>query len=523
MINPLEQHLEAFKNILQYLTNTFYRTEDQEEDIIVTLSYNGVGENYYNFKELVLSKALMESYHRHKIPRFVIYYHELGHHLYTREIKNFMYSWERSSWPKLQYFEKYFHLVNWIEDFYIEARLLKEHAYLTDVIRSIRRLPTDYPIEERKYSFNYWYAYGKPSPSLSTKEQKEFKNQLDLILTLRNKGKHSFNYGQITEFYVSKPTLATQYVLALKQFYAWCEAKKIFEKDTVLPPLQHPIHYIVTKDDNGTDDNGTDALGSSTKHTKTVGKYGRIAEVIPLPSNRTLFKEELVEEQRFIHRELMQQTEQLNVDHFTLDGLFTTRTTPSSLIQSQIILPNFFNPDRWIDQVLFRRKLHTYMNVAIYRDVSGSVKNTDIFPLIHQVCQQLHQDIPVDITYYLYASGPVSIIEVPYIPWDDHRKVPKEYKTNPQYQQLSAGTNSDAIADVITQQLSEKWLNIIVTDGDLNALLRRDNIYKLLSNVFVIAIQDSVPEKLHGITIHTKEDVPKINAVLSRINLEETR
>ena len=88
---------------------------------------------------------------------------------------------------------------------------------------------------------------------------------------------------------------------------------------------------------------------------------------------------------------------------------------------------------------------------------------------MHYVCEQLVKDIPVNITYYLYASGDVSIIEVPYIPWEESAIVPQPYKENPLYAQLSGGTNSDAIADVITQQLSDKWLNIIVTDGDLTA------------------------------------------------------
>ena len=46
--------------------------------------------------------------------------------------------------------------------------------------------------------------------------------------------------------------------------------------------------------------------------------------------------------------------------------------------------------------------------------------------------------------------------------WQTSYETPKEYKDNKLVQQLGAGTNSDAIADVITQQFSEKWLNIIV-------------------------------------------------------------
>ena len=88
----------------------------------------------------------------------------------------------------------------------------------------------------------------------------------------------------------------------------------------------------------------------------------------------------------------------------TLDGLFSARDKDSSLIQSKVNVPNFFNPNRLVDQVLFKEKLHVYMNVAIYRDVSGSTTG-NTHTLMHQVCEQLYKDIPVNITYYLYASG----------------------------------------------------------------------------------------------------------------------
>ena len=45
---------------------------------------------------------------------------------------------------------------------------------------------------------------------------------------------------------------------------------------------------------------------------------------------------------------------------------------------------------------------------------------------------------------------------------------------------MTGGTNSGAIADVITEQLNDKWLNIIITDGDLSDLMHRDNINSLL-------------------------------------------
>jgi GMP synthase PP-ATPase subunit len=135
------------------------------------------------------------------------------------------------------------------------------------------------------------------------------------------------------------------------------------------------------------------------------------------------------------------------------------------------------------------------------------------------VCEQLYKDIPVDITYYLYASGDVSIIQVPYIKWSDSNNTPKQYEEDPLYKQLSGGTNSDAIADVITQQLSDKWLNIIVTDGDLNSLMARQNIHALLKNVFVVSVSSELDNNLKGISIRNKNDVTSINSMLQSVNL----
>ena len=159
------------------------------------------------------------------------------------------------------------------------------------------------------------------------------------------------------------------------------------------------------------------------------------------------------------------------------------------------------------------------MNVAIFRDISGSTRG-DIHTLMHYVSEQLMRDIPVDITYYLYSSGEISIIKVPYVSWKEDNKVPDEYSKDPLYQQLSGGTNSDAIADVITEQLSDKWLNIIITDGDLNSLMNRENIFGLLKNVFVISVKSPLDQRLLGVSVNDLMDISNINNVLSTINLD---
>ena len=160
----------------------------------------------------------------------------------------------------------------------------------------------------------------------------------------------------------------------------------------------------------------------------------------------------MVSENKLIDKEILDLSQRLQADTCTIDGLFTTKFKKSSTIQNKVILPNFYNPNRLIDQVLFKKRKHTYMNVAIYRDISGSTTG-NIHKLMHYVCEQLVKDIPVNITYYLYASGDVSIIEVPYIPWEESSMVPQPYKENPLYAQLSGGTNSDILLMLLLNNL----------------------------------------------------------------------
>ena len=126
--------------------------------------------------------------------------------------------------------------------------------------------------------------------------------------------------------------------------------------------------------------------------------------------------------------------------------------------------------------------------------------------------------IPIATHFYLYASGNISILETQYQPWSDMNDVPPLYQSTPEFTQMGCGTNSGAIADVITQQFNDKWLNIIVTDGDLYDLLRQDNIESLLSNVFVIAVDSNVDSDLlqdhQYIFIENENDIPKIASKL---------
>ena len=73
---------KAYVKVLEFITNTFYKTKDNDFINIVLTDDNNLLEtsgNYYDGKKIVLSKNLMEAFGKVNLPRFLIYYHELGH------------------------------------------------------------------------------------------------------------------------------------------------------------------------------------------------------------------------------------------------------------------------------------------------------------------------------------------------------------------------------------------------------------------------------------------------------------
>lgn len=528
-LSPEEQKKWAFANILEFITNNFYSTP--EYPITVRIDNTGKGNNYFDQHSIVLSSQLIDAFAALNLPRFVIYYHELGHLLYSEGYFRFIETWCKIDAGPLKWDEKYQHLFNWIEDYYIESRLLTEHKYLSDVMSCILKLKPDYDIKRIEYAFNYWYTYKAPTPALAYMDQVTFKTYITQLLTLRDYKVIPFGHGVLTNLAI-RPSNDTRFAQTLVEFYNWCVIKKIFPDDQPLPSLSTPTIHLEPKSDDASLESGQQKEnvsddqddvknndGSHSDHSHQVGKP-KIEYVsrYHIKTATDLIKDELVQENTLINKEILDMSQRLQADQYTIDGLFTNKYRKTATIQNKIVLPNFYNPNRLIDQVLFKKRKHTYMNVAIYRDISGSTSGS-VHGLMHYVCEQLMKDIPVDVTYYLYSSGQISIIEVPYIPWEKCKEVPSAYVSNPLFAELNGGTNSSAIADVITQQLSDKWLNIIITDGDLTDLMMRDNIMALLKNVFVISVNSDVEPGLLGIRINDKEDITKISTCLSSIQL----
>jgi hypothetical protein len=325
----------------------------------------------------------------------------------------------------------------------------------------------------------------------------------------------SYNFGKGPLSLLSAKTKETMFIHKLLDFHKWCVQKGILI-DTTLPPLSNPNNVIkpqlptnqvgnnqqTNNGNNGqtnnhqpntqstsddTDDDNTG--GVSSDHSHLVGTS--FVEDLPTftPEDAEIFLEQFTAENKLIKQEIIARTK-IETRNTSLDGLFASTCEDSSVISNKIITPNFFNPNRLVDQILFKQPKKAYNAVSIYRDISGSTECKSRFPLINEVCKYLFKHIPITPHFYLYCSGDISITEINFEDWEDWNIPPESYEMDLVFQQFTGGTNSGAVADVITEQLNDKWLNIIVTDGDLYDLMDRDNITSLLENVFVIAIGD---------------------------------
>jgi hypothetical protein len=273
--------------------------------------------------------------------------------------------------------------------------------------------------------------------------------------------------------------------------------------------IQNPVDKDQDKEQDQEQDQGQWKGGSSSDHSHMIGVT---IEKMPVfdPKEVAIFSDKFIAEQKLIKEEISKQFRVDAVEQ-SLDGLFNSMFKDTSIIQPKVIVPNFFNPNRLVDQVLFKTPDKSFNNVSIYRDISGST-NGARHSLINSICKFLDEKIPIAYNFYLYSSGDISVLQTTFEDWDDDSVEPELYANDPIYQQMNGGTNSDAIADVISEQLNDKWLNIIITDGDLHSLMRRDNIQALLENIFVISIIESnnVRDCPHHIIIDDESLIPTI-------------
>ena len=516
--------LLPYKRILDLIAK-FYKKDNEA----VYVEFEEADTAYCTEKnKIVIPPNLVLDYVGNNLPKFCVFYHELGHALYSKESFGLINKWKNlsSAYSTHQYSTKYLHLLNWIEDFYIESKLIKNYPYLQDIIKCIGLIPHEYDDTERQYAFHYYYTHKKSSPTFDINEQAEFENYINKLITLRSSS--MFGTGPLS--LLNPKNINMNFINTLKNFYTWCVNKQIWP-DTSLPPLSLPSNIIkYTKVKGGSnEDLDEDPFGNGdySEYDKTVGVIAtQIFPKLDTTLTNPIITEQFKAEKNYISKTL--NSYRHDTQRTSLYGVFTTEYDKSPMIGKPIIA-NFFNTHRLEDRILFKQPGKTFNNVSIYRDISGSTHGY-IFEVIDDVCNYLHANIPIDKHFYLYSSGRISILETEYQPWDDDNDIPEAYLNDPIFNQMDGGTNSGAIAEVMSEQLNDKWLNIIVTDGDLYDLFDKDNIESLLKNIVVIEVSTRTYDSNcktsmgkyqdHYVKVRNEQDFYKINDMLNNLKEE---
>lgn len=500
--------LEALKKIFEFVGRSYYN-----KDLSVEL-VDQADTAYAMGNHVCLPIPLLEKFSQDKLPRFTVFYHELGHTLYSKSLSKFIDRWQ--SLPNVAsnytYKENYHHLLNWIEDFYIEQQLEKDYPYLHDILNCLKRLTFTYNINDIDKAFNHYYVKGYASPGLNAAEGFQFSNYLRTLIGYRADPM----FGSTPISLLSSKSLGAKFIKTFIEFYEWCVQKGILQ-DVPMPALSNP-NMVLTPDNNTPSQQqqlSGGGPGTKSAHTHLVGGFKETFPDIDVSSTE-IFVQQFTSEQKMIREEIANRV-QVQSNNSSLDGLFNSLFKDTSIIQNKVIVKNFFNPNRLVDGVLFKMPEKAFNNVSIYRDISGSTHGR-LFNLINEVCKYLNEKIPIAKHFYLYSSGDISILETTFVDWDDHHEVPDLYAVDPVYQQMDGGTNSGAVADVITEQLNDKWLNVIITDGDLDDLFDRDNIESLLSNIFIISVgncrQSSRIDPTHIIQINNESELNMIASAM---------
>lgn len=478
--------MSKIEEALEFITNTFYAPTEKYIKVEI-----GEG-NYYDRDKIVLDYSLMSRFAANNLPVLVVFYHEVLHKDLSEAIFNLESNWSRVKSGPIAYKEKYHHLLNWVEDFYIEKKGLEKYPYLEDILHCIRRLPPEYNINEIQYAFNYYYQKNKPSPAL--KDPGMFMYYINELYKLRDGAR--FGKGPLLKL---GSNTESQYANMIIAFYNFCVNEGIFAPDAVLPTLNNPNNFIVSVPATGTATATTTAVPATASTTVPVtattvpalasdtGSYTddgtvEVYYVEKTPQGGDALKVELDIEQEIFDRFDFDSSQTFQTERSTMEGYFNSKKELTTIIQGTVEVQNFFNPNKLIDGFLFTRPSKTFLNVAVFRDVSGSVSTLE-HKMMDLCVKKIIEEVPSEIDYYLYSSN---LYKTEYVEWAKLRETPKEYSEIMSH--LGASTNSNLIADEISAQLDDKYLNIIITDGDLDRLMARDNIAGLLNNVYIIYI-----------------------------------
>lgn len=452
-----QQRAKANKEFIKWFEiylNAIYTSFYTEKGTVTIRQGEEGGFINMDSNNMVLYDELLLDMWESGVPPLLVFYHEIGHLLYTdNTLVNIGKQLE----------EDVFNLLNWIEDFFIEDMLIKELYYVKPYIQMLHEVVPDFidDWEKPQFAFNYYYAFGGSTPQWMTQAgiDKQFKTYIKQLLYLRRN--LSSNFSQ------------NRFLAELNNFYNFCVTHKILTPQTPPPPTQpQPSAQQVggnssargsggnanVRDvvDFGADPNTTQ---SNTIGTTMVTDIDTTVQVAPVQTTyKPLdpvkgFDNTLID----LMKTLTQEFDKQMYEGFKLPGntkpelIPQTRntTSPRNMIDPIAIATN--QEDIYLEYIT---ELQSYVGYNLFIDASGSVGynadyNLGVKKIIEIINKYPHTIYSFNDT--LTKWGPNEIKDVLKL-------------------RGRGGTESSLIAPVVLEKREKNNLNIVFSDGDLSYL-----------------------------------------------------
>lgn len=466
--------IEWFNKYLNSIYSSFYQKDGR---VKIKPGHEGGFVNLDSM-EITLYDKLINDLWASSIPPLVVFYHEIGHVLYTTEAL--------ADYGKTITVPQVFNLLNWLEDFYIEDQLMKNLYFIKPYIKMLHEVIPDFidDWEKPEFALHYYYSYEGLTPRWMSKKgiDAQFKNYIEKLKHLRA----SFASKFVRE----------KFIRLFEEFYMFCVKNKIISDATPPPPLDpspktnapndgagglHTGHSSGDDFSIGEDDTtGGTSMVSGDAYATDEGE-----EVPESTIERPPYKP-LDPKKGFdpMFKELMDMIEK-EFDKSLFDSFqigkqgkpeITQRTIPTTSPRS-LIDPVAIETGRSDIYLEYTTEEFTYTAYNLFIDVSGSVGYNTTF-------NTLARDIIKIISYYPYnVYGYGNDVTK----WDQNKidDVMNLY--------CSDGTESQLIGDIILEKKELGNLNIVLSDGDLSNLCRRKDIAEITKQylfVFVVATDD---------------------------------
>lgn len=502
-VGMLKLFMRWFEKYLNSVYQAFYTSEGK---VTLKPGHEGGFVNLDNM-EIVLYEKLIGDMWESGIPPLLVFYHEIGHVLYTtKELTDY----GKTLTPEV------FTLLNWIEDFYIEDRLMNELYFIKPYIKMLHEVVPEHIDDWNKphFSLHYYYTFEGLTPRWMDKTSppiaRTFKKYIEQLKHLRLS--FTSRFGR------------EKFIRMFEEFYSFCVEHKILTKHTPSAPTEpRPA-------DEGLGKGKGKGSGSGGEHTGKGGARtikGEGEETSGAAEGDTYADDEgedVPESEIFIppfkpldrakgfdpmFEELMtlleKEFDKSMFDDFKLAKkgkpqlVPRTRATmsPRSMVDPIAIATH--QPDIYLE---YSVEDFAYTAYNLFIDVSGSVGHNKTFNTLGKKIIEIISAYP----YAVYGYG------------NDVTKWDQKQIDNIMDLYCGDGTESPIIGDIILEKKELGNLNIILSDGDLSNLSRRPDIKEITNQylfIFIVSARGSwsgyakpVFDDKQVFTLETMADLP---------------